>query len=260
MNCNKEQLNITRGSDVILNVTLMHEGEVIIPELIEGLSASLISGLGKKTPLATSMVSDYIVVSIPWVDGRFPGCHSLELKGYINSLAWVSVGNSIIRYTSATEAGADTVTVEADAYDVTMEAGYHWTDSPIARVEATIDDQVGTPSVDVSYVRKVLGFAFHNMKGPQGETGPQGEQGIQGTSAIWNAEAEILTELEQGTGDATNRTMSQKAITEQLNYVISLIPMIDVDEDGFYVVDENYNIGFGVTGSGVVGFKNVGYK
>ena len=257
---NRQQLNITVGSDVILNVTLVHEEEVLIPALIDNLEANLISGLGTRTALETGLGADYITIAIPWVEGRLAGCHSLEVKGSINGLAWAAIGKGLIRYTTNTEAGADSVTVEADAYDVTMEAGYHYSDSPIAAVTATIDDQVGTPSVDVSYARRVLGFAFHNMKGPQGETGPQGEQGIQGTSAIWDAEAEILTELEQGTGEAANRTMSQKAITEQLNYVVSLIPMIDVDEDGFYVVDENYNIGFGVTGSGVVGYKNVGYK
>lgn len=43
-----------------------------------------------------------------------------------------------------------------------------------------------------------------------------GRTGAQGTSAIWNGEAEVLTELEHTLGDKTNRTMSQHGITEQL--------------------------------------------
>lgn len=49
---------------------------------------------------------------------------------------------------------------------------------------ATVDNAVGTPSVDVdlqlvedSYN---INFDFHNLKGETGETGPQGEQGPQG--------------------------------------------------------------------------------
>ena len=55
----------------------------------------------------------------------------------------------------------------------------------------------------------------------------KGQQGEQGTSAIWDGNAEILTELEHTTGQATNRTMSQKAITDiiegvdNVNYVES---------------------------------------
>ena len=165
MNCNKEQLNITRGSDINLNVTLIHDEEVINPLLIEGLEVNLISGLGRKIPLASTQAADYIVVSIPWSDVQRVSVYSLEVKGSINGLAWAAIGKGLIRYTNSTEAGADSVTVEADAYDVTMEVGYHYSDSPIARVEATIDDQVGTPSVDVSYERRVLVLDFHNLKG-----------------------------------------------------------------------------------------------
>lgn len=212
-------INITCETDVRLNVTLMHQGEVIIPQLIDNLQAYLISGIGVRTPLQANVKDDYIKIDVPWAKGRL-GCHSLMLKGYINALAWAAVGKAVIRYTSATEKGDDNVTLQADAYDITMEVGYHYSDSPIARVEATIDDQVGTPSVDVSYVRKVLGFAFHNMKGEKGEDGATGPQGIQGTSAIWNGNAEVLTELEQTTGGATNRTMSQKAITDEITTLL----------------------------------------
>ena len=41
----------------------------------------------------------------------------------------------------------------------------------IKEVVASVDDQVGTPSVDVTFVDCVLTLAFHNMKGEPGETG-----------------------------------------------------------------------------------------
>ena len=159
------QLNITVGSDVILNVTLVHEEETLIPALIDNLEANLISGLGKRTALETGLGADYITIATPWVEGRLAGCYSLEVKGRINGLAWAAIGKGLIRYTNATEAGADSVTVEADAYDVTMEAGYHYSDSPIAAVHVSVDDEYGTPSADVTYQRRVLGLDFHNLRG-----------------------------------------------------------------------------------------------
>lgn len=261
---------------MILNVTLIHDGETINPALIEELGANLISGLGKKTPLTTSLGVDYIVVNIPWVDGRLPGCYSLELKGTINSLAWASIGNSIIRYTSATEVGSDEVTVEGDAYDVTMEVGYYYTDSPIARVEVSVDDEVGTPSAEATYEHKVLGLAFHNLKGEPGEAGNgivasseeysqedggeniftftdtegtqhvlhtrnghTGRQGIPGEGAIWDGDAEVLTELEQKTGVAINKTMSQYAITEAIK---SQIESVDTSSADLEVSDNDGSV------------------
>ena len=41
----------------------------------------------------------------------------------------------------------------------------------IQEVEASVDNQVGTPSVDVSYSGGQLVLTFHNLKGEQGETG-----------------------------------------------------------------------------------------
>ena len=41
----------------------------------------------------------------------------------------------------------------------------------IQEVTASVDNQVGTPSVDVSYSEGQLVLTFHNLKGDQGETG-----------------------------------------------------------------------------------------
>ena len=217
----RNQLNITVGSDVILNVTLVHEEETLIPALIDNLEANLISGLGTRTALETGLGADYITIAIPWVEGRLAGCYSLEVKGSINGFAWAAIGKWLIRYTNATEAGADSVTVEADAYDVTMEAGYHWTDSPIVGVTATIDDQVGTPIVDVSYVRKVLGLDFHNLKGETGERGHKGEKGAQGDSfqPIEDVSGLMLAHV---LGQDNTKAMSQKGVTDEVMFQIKV--------------------------------------
>lgn len=244
-------LNITVGTDVILNVTLEHDGVVLNPALIDNLQANLITGLGRKTPLETSTGNGYIVVNIPWVDGRLPGCYSLEITGSINDLAWSAVGKSIIRYTSATEIGRSTVDVSGDAYDVTMEVGYYFTDSPIEKVKVTVDDQVGEPYVETSYIRKELKIDFHNLKGNgiksieqtttstedhgvnvvtitddldnatnveirNGGTGPQGIQGIPGESAVFDPTTGNIAVIKQETGNSITNPMSQKAITDEL--------------------------------------------
>lgn len=63
--------------------------------------------------------------------------------------------------------------------------GGTWTKETIyegfARAEATIDNNTGTPSVDVSYTNGVLSFAFRNLKGA---TGPQGIQGPVGPAGV----------------------------------------------------------------------------
>lgn len=57
----------------------------------------------------------------------------------------------------------------------------------IQEVNASVDNQVGTPSVDVSYSGGQLVLTFHNLKGEQGIQGiqgVQGEQGIQGERGV----------------------------------------------------------------------------
>lgn len=229
-----EQLNITAGSDVILNVTLEHEGTVMPPLMIDDLAAKLISGLGKQTTLEATAQADYIVVNVPWETGRVPGVYSLLLTGSVNGVQWAARA-AILKYTTNTEPGASEVTVEGDTYDVTMNAGYHYTDTPINAVEVTVDGGVGTPSGDAEYLNKVLKLHLHDIKGEKGDKGDQGDQGIQGTSAIWEGDAEVLTELEHTLGNATNRAMSQKGIKDALTYGFVPIAMSSAVETNVYI-------------------------
>lgn len=207
-------------SDVMLNVILRHEGETILPQLIDNLSATLISGLGKQTALEASVQADFIVVSIPWVEGRLPGCHSLKISGSINGLAWACVGKSLIKYTSGTEPGASKVTVEGDTYDVTMEVGYHYTDSPIDKVMVQVDGETGEPRAEATYINKNLGIYLYGLKGETGETGTKGETGKtgpQGASAVFDPQTgNVLATLENTLGCKDINAMTQKAVTNEL--------------------------------------------
>ena len=134
--------------------------------------------------------------------------------------------------------------------------------SVVGDVHVSVDGGVGEPSAESEYAEGELTITLHNLKGEgisdisftpseedggenlltittdgghtytfvilngskgdDGEKGDQGIQGLQGTSAIWNGNAEVLTELEHTLGNATNRTMSQKGITDQMKKVVDL--------------------------------------
>lgn len=86
---------------------------------------------------------------------------------------------------------------------------------------------------------------IHNIKG---------QQGPQGTSAIWDGDAEVLTELEHTTGQATNRTMSQKGITD----IIEGIDNVNYEEitEGFSAVGKYYSIPAASSGTTISGPKD----
>lgn len=85
----------------------------------------------------------------------------------------------------------------------------------ISDVEVEIDGETGTPSGTGTFTKGKLALDLHNLKGERGF------QGTQGTSAIWSGDAEVLTELEHTTGQATNRTMSQKSITDNIGITMT---------------------------------------
>lgn len=125
-NCRKQQLNITCGTDVVLYDRLIFDGETFDPNLSVGIAANLVSSLGKRTPLEVEVVDDELLITVPWVEGRFPGCYGLEVTGSCNSKKWSTYADSLIRYTKATVPGESEVTVESDSYDITQEVGYRY--------------------------------------------------------------------------------------------------------------------------------------
>lgn len=166
-NCNKQRLNITCGTDVVLHDTLIFDGETFDPALSVGITANLVSSLGKRTALDVEVADGGLIIYVPWVE-RNAGYYGLEVTGTCNSKKWATYADSLIHYTRATEMGASEVTIESDYYDITQVVGFRYSTSPIKKVTATIDDEVGTPKVDADYDGKILSFEFHNMKGNRG--------------------------------------------------------------------------------------------
>ena len=90
-------------------------------------------------------------------------------------------------YTSgASSTGDGTLPYPADQefLDIPVEAGADGTSAGFGTPTATVDDNVGTPSVTISTsgpnTAKIFSFDFKNLKGEKGETGAQGPQGPQG--------------------------------------------------------------------------------
>ena len=162
----RETINITRGTDVVLNDRLIFRGKTFDPSLAVNLDAHLVSRAGVRTALGVEVVDDYLVISIPWVTGRMAGLYGLEVRGMTNGLRWATYADSLIRYTTQTAQGdSEEVTVSGDAYDITQQVSYRFGESPISEALVTVDNNVGEPSVAVSYASRVLQLAFSCLKG-----------------------------------------------------------------------------------------------
>lgn len=151
----------------------------------------------------------------------------------------------------------------------------------ISSITASVDSNVGTPSVDVSYSSGVLTLAFHNLKGVQGDQGVPGPPGVTSVSAsvdnntgIPSVEASVnagvltltfhnLKGLQGDTGSSVaypftlvNNTTTDdplQALTAAMGkYLQDQVTQLEhevnglrtfTDEDGFFVIDEDNNIG-----------------
>lgn len=212
------------GTDVVLRDTLIFDGETFDPALSVGIAANLVSSLGKRTALEVEVADGALIIYVPWVE-RNAGFYGLEVTGTCNSKKWATYADSLIHYTRATEIGVAEVTIESDYYDITQVVGYRYSTSPIDKVTATADNEVGTPKVDADYDGKNLSFAFHNIKGETGEQGIQGIQGIPGESAVFDPTTGNIAVIKQGTGDDVNSPMSQAAVTGEFDkFIAEVLP------------------------------------
>lgn len=245
-------LDITCGTDVVLNVRLIFRGETFDPSLSSEVEAYLVSGLGRRTAVDVDIIDDEAVVTIPWITGRLPGRYGLEVRGMINGLHWSTVADGLIRYTRGTMPGTtEPITVESDAYDISMEVSYRYGETPLEEVTATVDDGVGEPSVDYAYVSRKLRLDFHNLKGDEGvgfdhvegtdvHTGDgetstyivkrtdgsdggtiqvvNGRKGSQGDSAVFDPDDPDTPSFEMANtlGGSSQKAITQKAVTEAI--------------------------------------------
>ena len=161
-----QTIDITRGNDIYLNDRLIYRGETFDPALCVNLEAHLVSRAGARTQLSVTIIDNYLRIFIPWITGRMPGLYGLEVRGVTNGLRWATYADSLIRYTNETVQGNDDdITVASDAYDISQQVSYRYGESPIAEINISCDNAVGTPSVEASYINRILQMAFHNIKG-----------------------------------------------------------------------------------------------
>ena len=92
----------------------------------------------------------------------------------------------------------------------------------------------GEPDASVEYEDGTIAFSMKNMKMKFSELTAEekeslrGPQGIPGEGAIWTGQGEEIMTLAQETGQAINKGMSQKAVTEEMTFYES----IDLTVDG----------------------------
>lgn len=141
--------------------------------------------------------------------------------------------------------------------------------SPTVTASATVDSSIGTPSVSVvksgTELAPNFAFAFHNLKGAQGETGSQGIQGPQGETGpagpgiasggsvgqilYKNGAGDYLTDWEDNTAgivfyDNTDSGMTANDVQAAINELKALISKIKVYGPGTYTFTGLYCYGF----------------
>lgn len=93
-------------------------------------------------------------------------------------------------------------------------------DNLVPNAVVTVDDNTGTPSATVTKNGNTLNFAFKNLKGGKGDKGDDGgvgPVGPQGATGVYDPSTQdFLVTLETTTGQSQTKTMTQKAITDEI--------------------------------------------
>ena len=233
------------------------------------IKAKAISG-DEKVPVSFDTLDFFACNLIKWTGTRIPmerlyvnndgdlviqvrqhlGCtvYAIELLGQYMGYNWRHCISGAFKIVSCScqsnVVDSETTTVDTYEYEVYIgESTVTYKDMEeyldehqfISEVQIEMDDNIGTPYGEGVFSNGILGIYLYNVKGKTGEKGERG------TSAIWNAEAEILTELEHTTGQATNRTMSQKAISDLLGISMTQAEYDEIEyETGVkYIITED---------------------
>lgn len=121
------------------------------------------------------------------------------------------------------------ITVPTKVSDLDNDSGYQNEQQVQQKVDAakitsadiSVDGGTGTPSGSAGVSGNKLVIALHNIKGQKGDPGESivGPTGPQGATSVYDQTTQdFLTTLETTTGQSQTKTMTQKAITDELMY------------------------------------------
>lgn len=123
------RLNITAGNDkrVVLQLLngLRDESREPFPvELSEDVAVKMVSEVGTRHAVSFTVGDEgRVLLDLKGSDYKI-GLWGIEVVGRLNGAKWRAYGDSMIHYTATTERGAEQVTVQADAGELTLVVGY----------------------------------------------------------------------------------------------------------------------------------------
>ena len=113
-------------------------------------------------------------------------------------------------------------------------------DAAVSEVEATVDNNTGTPEVDYTFENGKIQLDFKNLKGEKGdkmqfsdltEAEKESLKGPQGDSAVYNPEDPDTPDFVMANekGNSTTKSMTQKAVTDEIDRIDGRFDGVDKD-------------------------------
>lgn len=192
--------------------------------------------------------SEEIVIPTVWAKvGKI--LESADVGGDIYPEATPSVVAQIMENSATALELAQDVANAAARGDFNGAPGADGANATIVGATGSVDDQVGTPSVEVtvggSDTERTFDFAFHNMKGEKGDTGDKGDTGNTGAAAT--VAVGTTTTGDAGTNAAvTNSGTSSAAV---LNFTIPKGDKGDKGDTGNTGATPAFSVGTVTTGA-----------
>ena len=153
------------------------------------------------------------------------------------------------------DVGTPGVSVEASGTNTAKNFVFHFTnlrgDPGVESVNVSVDGNTGVPYATASLSGGVLTLAFHNMKGQKGDTGSSVSYPF---TLVNDTETDDAT---QALSAAMGKYL-QDQVTQLEAKVNNLV--VSVVEDGYFLVDNDLNIGVKVDGDGLHAINTIEYE